>query len=234
MSTDVASIMLPVSRGLMDRDRELDPMAGVHPNAGGAPAAVRGMKRGDPEPDAQTAAALVDASGAECKRPRIDGSGVIGEVGQVRSGLFCPNPMPARRIWPNATVVRWSPGVRLSWNTKKSPHSCSGRPPVGPRPFTLQEIPAHVTHEHDYTCQYWRIAGMAMLGRNALERPLWPLGIHFGLKQTIEMSQFVFRFYPVFTGDFLLLLGHKNSPKSIECFLDICKPRQSHNSGCRM
>lgn len=85
MSTDVASIMLPVSRGLMDRDRELDTMAGVHPNAGGAPAAVRGMKRGDPEPDGQTAAALVDSTGAECKRPRMDGSGGLGEVGQVRT-----------------------------------------------------------------------------------------------------------------------------------------------------
>ncbi|XP_068447908.1 RNA binding protein fox-1 homolog 2 isoform X3 [Clinocottus analis] len=85
MSTDVASIMLPVSRGLMDRD--LDAMAGVHPNAGGAAAVVRGMKRGDPEPDGQTAAALVDSTGAECKRPRIDGSGVIGEVGQNNDPL---------------------------------------------------------------------------------------------------------------------------------------------------
>lgn len=84
MSTDVASIMLPVSRALIDRDRELDAMAGVIPNPGGAPAAVRGMKRGDPEPDGQTAAALVDSTGAECKRPRIDGSAGIGEVGQVR------------------------------------------------------------------------------------------------------------------------------------------------------
>uniref|UniRef100_A0A3P9HEK4 RNA binding protein fox-1 homolog 2 n=1 Tax=Oryzias latipes TaxID=8090 RepID=A0A3P9HEK4_ORYLA len=87
MSNDVASIMLPVSRALMDRDRELDTMPGVHPNAGGAPAAVRGMKRGDPEPDAQTAAALVDSSGAECKRPRIDGSGGLGEVGQNNDPL---------------------------------------------------------------------------------------------------------------------------------------------------
>ncbi|XP_044044779.1 RNA binding protein fox-1 homolog 2-like isoform X3 [Siniperca chuatsi] len=87
MSTDVASIMLPVSRGLMDRDRELDTMAGVHPNAGGAPAVVRGMKRGDPEPDGQTAAALVDSAGAECKRPRIDGTGGIGEVGQNNDPL---------------------------------------------------------------------------------------------------------------------------------------------------
>ncbi|KAK2816944.1 hypothetical protein Q5P01_025135 [Channa striata] len=79
--------MLPVSRGLMDRDRELDTMAGVHPNAGGAPAAVRGMKRGDPEPDGQAAAALVDSSGAECKRPRIDVSGGIGEVGQNNDPL---------------------------------------------------------------------------------------------------------------------------------------------------
>ncbi|XP_040042215.2 RNA binding protein fox-1 homolog 2 isoform X1 [Gasterosteus aculeatus] len=87
MSTDVASIMLPVSRGLMDRDRELDPMAGVHPNAGVAPAIVRGMKRGDPEPDGQAAAALVDSTGAECKRPRIDGSGGIVEVGQNNDPL---------------------------------------------------------------------------------------------------------------------------------------------------
>ncbi|KAK1886714.1 RNA binding protein fox-1 like 2 [Dissostichus eleginoides] len=87
MSTDVASIMLPVSRGLMDRDRELDPMAGVHPNVGGPAAVVRGMKRGDPEPDGQTAAALVDSTGAECKRPRIDGSGGIGEVGQNNDPL---------------------------------------------------------------------------------------------------------------------------------------------------
>ncbi|XP_071388171.1 RNA binding protein fox-1 homolog 2 [Centroberyx affinis] len=86
MSTDVASIMLPVSRSLMDRDRELDTMAGVHPNPGGAPAAVRGMKRGDPEPDAQTPAALVEAAGAECKRPRIDGSGVIAEGSQDSAG----------------------------------------------------------------------------------------------------------------------------------------------------
>ncbi|XP_010768898.1 RNA binding protein fox-1 homolog 2-like [Notothenia coriiceps] len=87
MSTDVASIMLPVSRGLMDRDRELDPMAGVHPNVGGPAAVVRGMKRGDPEPDGLTAAALVDSTGAECKRPRIDGSGGIGEIGQNNDPL---------------------------------------------------------------------------------------------------------------------------------------------------
>ncbi|XP_030208707.1 RNA binding protein fox-1 homolog 2 isoform X2 [Gadus morhua] len=82
MSTDVASIMLPVSRGLMDR--ELETMTGVHPNSSGAAGAVRGMKRGDPEPDAQTAAALVDSTGAECKRPRIDG---IAEVGQNNEPL---------------------------------------------------------------------------------------------------------------------------------------------------
>ncbi|XP_067114997.1 RNA binding protein fox-1 homolog 2 isoform X1 [Osmerus mordax] len=87
MSTDVASIMLPVSRGLMDRDRELDTMAGVHPNSSGGPAAVRGMKRGDPEPDAQTSAALLDSTGAECKRPRIDGAGVMAEVGQNNEPL---------------------------------------------------------------------------------------------------------------------------------------------------
>lgn len=101
MSTDVASIMVPVSRGLMDRERELDTMTGVHPGAGGAPAVVRGMKRGDPEPDGQTAAALVDTAGAECKRPRIDGSGGIGEVGQEEGGegshFFYPYASVAQR-----------------------------------------------------------------------------------------------------------------------------------------
>ncbi|KAK7930002.1 hypothetical protein WMY93_006397 [Mugilogobius chulae] len=87
MSTDVASIMLPVSRALLDRERELDPMAGVHPNPGGPPAAVRGMKRGDPEPDGQTTAALLDTSGAECKRPRMDGTGGLGDVGQNNDPL---------------------------------------------------------------------------------------------------------------------------------------------------
>ncbi|XP_013125611.1 RNA binding protein fox-1 homolog 2 isoform X4 [Oreochromis niloticus] len=83
MSTDVASIMLPVSRGIMDRERDIDTAAGPHANAAGGPAVVRGMKRGDPEPDAQTAAALTDLSGAECKRPRIDGTGsVVGDIGQ--------------------------------------------------------------------------------------------------------------------------------------------------------
>ncbi|GLD48662.1 RNA binding protein fox-1 homolog 2-like protein [Lates japonicus] len=75
--------MLPVSRGIMDRERDIDPAAGPHANAAGGPAAVRGMKRGDPEPDAQTAAALTDLAGAECKRPRIDGTGsVVGDIGQ--------------------------------------------------------------------------------------------------------------------------------------------------------
>lgn len=84
MSTDIASIMLPVSRGIMDRERDIDTAAGPHASAAGGPAAVRGMKRGDPEPDAQTAAALTDLPGAECKRPRIDGTGtVVGDIGQV-------------------------------------------------------------------------------------------------------------------------------------------------------
>ncbi|XP_068435691.1 RNA binding protein fox-1 homolog 2-like isoform X2 [Clinocottus analis] len=84
MSTDVASIMLPVSRGIMERD--IDTAAGPLADADGGPAAaaaVRAMKRGDPEPDAQAAAALTDLAGAECKRPRIDGTGaVVGDIGQ--------------------------------------------------------------------------------------------------------------------------------------------------------
>ncbi|XP_061701082.1 RNA binding protein fox-1 homolog 2-like isoform X6 [Syngnathoides biaculeatus] len=83
MSTDVASIMLPVSRGIMDRERDIDTSAVPHTSGAGGPAAVRGMKRGDPEPDALAAAALTDLTGAECKRPRIDGTGsVIGDIGQ--------------------------------------------------------------------------------------------------------------------------------------------------------
>ncbi|XP_076607857.1 RNA binding protein fox-1 homolog 2-like isoform X2 [Chaetodon auriga] len=88
MSTDVASIMLPVSRGIMDRERDIDTAAGPLANAAGGPAAVRGMKRGDPEPDAQAAAALTDLAGAECKRPRIDGTGsVVGDIGQNNEPL---------------------------------------------------------------------------------------------------------------------------------------------------
>ncbi|XP_055008796.1 RNA binding protein fox-1 homolog 2-like isoform X6 [Boleophthalmus pectinirostris] len=89
MSTDVASLMLPVSRGIMDRERDIDTAAGAHASATGVPAAVRGMKRGDPEPDAQTAAALTDLAGAECKRPRIDpGTGaVVGDIGQNNEPL---------------------------------------------------------------------------------------------------------------------------------------------------
>ncbi|KAM4717790.1 RNA binding protein fox-1 homolog 2-like isoform 3-T3 [Anableps anableps] len=89
MSTDVASIMLPVNRGIMERERDLETAAaGAHPNAAAGAAVVRGMKRGDPEPDAQTAAVLTDLTGAECKRPRIDGSGsVVGEIGQNNEPL---------------------------------------------------------------------------------------------------------------------------------------------------
>ncbi|XP_061701079.1 RNA binding protein fox-1 homolog 2-like isoform X3 [Syngnathoides biaculeatus] len=88
MSTDVASIMLPVSRGIMDRERDIDTSAVPHTSGAGGPAAVRGMKRGDPEPDALAAAALTDLTGAECKRPRIDGTGsVIGDIGQNNEPL---------------------------------------------------------------------------------------------------------------------------------------------------
>lgn len=117
MSTDVTSIMLPVSRAIMDRDRELqDTMAGVHPNSTGASgAAVRGMKRGDPASDAQTSAALVESAGAECKRPRIDGSGVVAEVGQVRRNR-------ERSGHLNCSVFRINTptGMLYSQNTKQS------------------------------------------------------------------------------------------------------------------
>ncbi|KAM4531775.1 RNA binding protein fox-1 homolog 2-like isoform 1-T1 [Odontesthes bonariensis] len=89
MSTDVASLMLPVNRGIMDCEREIDAAAaGALANTAGGPAVVRGMKRGDPEPDAQAAAALTELAGAECKRPRIDGTGsVVGDIGQNNEPL---------------------------------------------------------------------------------------------------------------------------------------------------
>ena len=83
MSTDVASIILPATRGIMDLERDIDTTTGPHAIAPGGPATVRGMKRGDPEPDAQPTAVLVDLAAADCKRPRIDGTGVA-DVGQVR------------------------------------------------------------------------------------------------------------------------------------------------------
>ncbi|XP_065098961.2 RNA binding protein fox-1 homolog 2 isoform X1 [Paramisgurnus dabryanus] len=62
MSTDVASLMLPVTRGIMERERDLD----------SGSAGVRGMKRGDPEPEGATTAG--DSVVAECKRARMDGT----------------------------------------------------------------------------------------------------------------------------------------------------------------
>ncbi|XP_055743692.1 RNA binding protein fox-1 homolog 2-like isoform X6 [Salvelinus fontinalis] len=85
MSTDVASIMLPVTRGMMDRENDIDTATGPHSNTTGGPAAVvRGMKRGDPE---QTSAALTELAGAECKRPRIDGTVGVGDIGQNNDPL---------------------------------------------------------------------------------------------------------------------------------------------------
>ncbi|TNN47771.1 RNA binding protein fox-1 2 [Liparis tanakae] len=86
MSTDVASIMMPVSRGIMERD--IDTTAGpLADDDGGlaAAAAVRAMKRGDPEPDAPAAAALTEE---ESKRPRVDGTGaVVDDIGQNNEPL---------------------------------------------------------------------------------------------------------------------------------------------------
>ncbi|XP_073708550.1 RNA binding protein fox-1 homolog 2 isoform X2 [Garra rufa] len=74
MSTDVASVMLPASRGILERDRDLD----------SGSAAVRGMKRGDPEPEG--AAAAGDSVVAECKRARMDGTGELGQGSQDTMG----------------------------------------------------------------------------------------------------------------------------------------------------
>ncbi|XP_066519703.1 RNA binding protein fox-1 homolog 2 isoform X3 [Hoplias malabaricus] len=85
MSTDVASIMLPVTRGIIDRDRELEAAAAGHSVPASGASSVRGMKRGDPEPDGQNTAALGDPVGAECKRPRMDGTS--GDMGQNNDPL---------------------------------------------------------------------------------------------------------------------------------------------------
>ncbi|KAL4647894.1 hypothetical protein GN956_G8882 [Arapaima gigas] len=92
MSADVASMMLSVSRGLMDRERELD----LHPSSGGGGGgsslgAVRGTKRGDPEPDAP-APSFGESPGAESKRARMDaacGQGSQDSVGG-QEGLVPP------------------------------------------------------------------------------------------------------------------------------------------------
>ncbi|XP_016313590.1 RNA binding protein fox-1 homolog 2 isoform X2 [Sinocyclocheilus anshuiensis] len=76
MSTDVASVMLPVSHGILEHDRDLD----------SGSAAVRGMKRGDPEPEG--AAAAGDSVGAECKRARMDGTGETGQGSQDTMGAL--------------------------------------------------------------------------------------------------------------------------------------------------
>lgn len=83
MSTDVPSIIISVTRGIMDREKDIDTTAEHLGGTSGVPTAVRGMKRGDPEPDTQAAAPLTDLAGAECKKPRIDGT-VGVDVGQVR------------------------------------------------------------------------------------------------------------------------------------------------------
>lgn len=74
MSTDVASVMLPVSHGILEHDRDLDSGSAV----------VRGMKRGDPEPEG--AAAAGDSVGAECKRARMDGTEDTGQGSQDTMG----------------------------------------------------------------------------------------------------------------------------------------------------
>ena len=148
MSTDVASIMLPVSRALMDR--ELETMAGVHPNAGGsAGASVRGMKRGDPEPDALTAAALLDAAGAECKRPRIDG---IPEVGQVRRtptatpATLHPQLHPPPILHPQQTTPTTTPA------THPAPTTNYNHPAPYTHSYTLHPAPTtNYTHPAPYT-----------------------------------------------------------------------------------
>lgn len=102
MSTDVASIMLPVSRGLMERDsRDLEANPSQNPqaqNQSASPNPVRGMKRGDPEPDAHGAAAapLGDSVGAECKRPRMEGGG--GDMSQVRAQRLHTLPLGSNRV----------------------------------------------------------------------------------------------------------------------------------------
>ncbi|XP_057194737.1 RNA binding protein fox-1 homolog 2 isoform X2 [Triplophysa rosa] len=82
MSTDVASLMLPVTRGIMERERDLD----------SASAGVRGMKRGDPEPEGAVTAG--DLVGAECKRARMDGTEETGQGSQdtmvAQEGLVPP------------------------------------------------------------------------------------------------------------------------------------------------
>ncbi|XP_036422928.1 RNA binding protein fox-1 homolog 3-like isoform X1 [Colossoma macropomum] len=93
MSTDVAAVMLPVSRGMVD----VDPAAAGHTTS--PVGAIRGLKRGDPEPDTHkhtlvhAPAAGAEMAGAECKRPRMDGAGEIGhDSSGVQDGQVAPPP----------------------------------------------------------------------------------------------------------------------------------------------
>ncbi|TRY66697.1 hypothetical protein DNTS_011625 [Danionella cerebrum] len=91
MSTDVASVMLPVSRVAAERELE----------ASGA--AARGLKRGDPEPEPTGAAEMTGA--AESKRARMDGG--TGDTGAVKesSPLFgCWGVLPGFGRVINGTV----------------------------------------------------------------------------------------------------------------------------------
>ncbi|KAA0713483.1 RNA binding protein fox-1 -like protein 2 [Triplophysa tibetana] len=106
MSTDVASLMLPVTRGIMERERDLDPGS----------AGVRGMKRGDPEPEGAVTAG--DLVGAECKRARMDGTEETGQGSQdtmvAQEGLvppfstFPPPPPPPPQ---NGLALEFGGGV---------------------------------------------------------------------------------------------------------------------------
>ncbi|XP_059415504.1 RNA binding protein fox-1 homolog 2-like [Carassius carassius] len=128
MSTDVASVMLPVSHGILEHERDLD----------SGSAAARGMKRGDPEPEGGLAAG--DSIGAECKRARMDGTEDTGQASQDTMGAvegvvapfssFPPPPPPPPQ---NGLALEFGAGsIYTTGGQTEAPAGVSSTPSSNP------------------------------------------------------------------------------------------------------
>uniref|UniRef100_A0A8C4SES0 RNA binding protein fox-1 homolog 2 n=1 Tax=Erpetoichthys calabaricus TaxID=27687 RepID=A0A8C4SES0_ERPCA len=97
MSAEVAPIMMPGSRGILDRDREMENPAQALSTAGGGASTSRGIKRGDPEPEAPLVASAAAGVGADCKRARMEGgpgpAEMVPQSDPLSSGYHGYQPM---------------------------------------------------------------------------------------------------------------------------------------------
>ncbi|XP_066530619.1 RNA binding protein fox-1 homolog 2-like isoform X1 [Hoplias malabaricus] len=121
MSTDVAAVMLPVSRGMMDTD----PSAAGHTN--NPASALRGLKRGDPEPDTHALSLThTPATAAECKRPRMDGAGELGQDSSViQDGNVVPPSSFALTPSQNGVSIVALSGVEFGASSGVEPKSAA-------------------------------------------------------------------------------------------------------------